>query len=229
MKKSDAVGLLAGRGWLSFTPPAFRDSVLSRLRLREYRKRESVYSAGDPTSGLLGIVSGGVEIEVPPPGATSHLVHYASTGFWFGEWSFIVGVRRYGSVAATRPTILSLLPTADCRAILKADPSAWQWFALLSAMTTELSVGFVTDSLLTDPAQRLAALLLRLSGMRSIAFQNREPSRVYLSREKLAHLAGLTRNSVIPVLRNFAERGWIEIGYGSILVMNVRALEKSIS
>ena len=96
-------------------------------------------------------------------------------------------------------------------------------------MTTELSVGFVTDSLLTDPAQRLAALLLRLSGMRSIAFQNREPSRVYLSREKLAHLAGLTRNTLIPVLRDFAERGWIEIGYGSILVMNVRALEKSIS
>ena len=201
MKKNGDVELLAGRGWLSFTPPAFRDRVLPRLRLREYRKRESVYSVGDPTSGLLGIVSGGVEIEVPPPGATPHLVHYASTGFWFGEWSFIVGVRRSGSVVATRPTTLSLLPAADCRAILKADPSAWQWFALLSAMTTELSVGFVTDSLLADPTHRLAALLLRLSGMRSIAFQNREPSRVYLSREKLAHLAGLTRNSVIPVLR----------------------------
>ena len=184
---------------------------------------------GRPTSGLLGIVSGGVEIEVPPPGTAPHLVHYASAGFWFGEWAFIVGVRRYGSVFAARPTMLGLLPAADCRAILKADPSAWQWIALLSAMTTELSVGVVTDSLLADPAQRLAALLLRLSGLRSIAFAAREPSQVYLSREKLAHLAGLSRNSVIPVLRKFAERGWIEIGYGSILVTNVKALQKSIS
>ena len=97
-------------------------------------------------------MSGGVEIEVPPPGATPHLVHYASAGFWFGEWAFIVGVRRYASVFAARPTMLGLLPAADCRAILKADPSAWQWIALLSAMTTELSVGVVTDSLLADPA-----------------------------------------------------------------------------
>ena len=229
MKNNDAVELLAERGWLSFTPPAFRDSVLSRLRLREYRKRETIYSAGDRPSGLLGIVSGGVEIEVPPPGTAPHLVHYASAGFWFGEWAFIVGVRRYASVFAARPTMLGLLPAADCRAILKADPSAWQWIALLSAMTTELSVGVATDSLLADPAQRLAALLLRLAGLRSIAFAAREPSQVYLSREKLAHLAGLSRNSVIPVLRKFAERGWIEIGYGSILVTNVKALQKSIS
>ena len=229
MKRNDAVELLAGRGWLSFTPPAFRDSVLSRLRLREYRKRETIYSAGDLSSGLLAIVSGGVEIEVPPPGAAPHLVHYSSTGFWFGEWSLIVGVRRYGSVFAARPTVLGMLPATDYRAILKADPAAWQWIALLSAMTTELSIGVVTDSLLADPTQRMAALLLRLSGMRSIAFQNREPSRIYLNREKLAHLAGLTRNSLIPVLRDFTERGWIEIRYGSILVTNVRALEKTVS
>jgi hypothetical protein len=83
--------------------------------------------------------------------------------------------------------------------------------------------------MLRDPAKRTAALLLRLSGVRNAVLPAKEPCVIYLSQEKLGHLANLSRNSVIPILGDFARRGYVEVGYGSIRVMDVKALLATIA
>ena len=221
--------VLASRGWLSFTPPGFRTDVLARTQLRQFRKGETVYRAGDPPGGLWGIVKGAVEIEWPPPGGTPHLVHFAAAGFWFGEGPLVADRPRAVTVIATRPSTLASLSLTDCHAILRADPPAWRWIALLSIMNTELSGGVVADLLQRDPVKRTAALLLRLSGVRSPIFGAPEPLPVYLSQEKLAQLVNLSRNSIIPILHDFVRSGWIEVRYGSILVIDVKALSATLT
>jgi CRP/FNR family transcriptional regulator, cyclic AMP receptor protein len=227
-KKSAATGL-ADHGWLAFTPPRFRAQVLARLRVREFKKGEAVYHAGDPPGGLWAVVKGAVEIEFPPQETTPHLLYFASPGFWFGEAPLILGNARLVTVIASRPSTLATLPLADCHALLEADPAAWRWIALMSLMTSELGAGFAADSLLRDPAKRMAALLLRLAGVRSKLFVAAKPAPILLSQDKLGQLANLSRNSVGPILRRFVARGCVKIRYGAIVVSNVRALSQTIA
>jgi CRP-like cAMP-binding protein len=228
-KKSSANALLANHGWLSFTPPRFRAQVLAQLRLREFRRGEAVYHAGDPPGGPWAVVKGAVEIEWPPQETVPHLLYFGTPGLWFGEAPLIVGNTRLVSVIAARPSTLASLPLSACHEILDADPSAWRWIALMSLMTTELSVGFAADSLLREPAKRTAAVLLRLAGVRNRVFPAAKPSPIYLSQDKVGQLANLSRNSVGPILRRFVARGCIRIRYGAIVITNVRALSQTIA
>lgn len=228
-KTPRATDFLANRGWLSLTPTKFRNAVLARIQLREFAKREAVYHAGDPPGGLWVIVQGAVEFEMPPPDAAPILVHFVTPGWWFGEWPLIHDKPRRISVVTSRPSTLATLPLADCRAILKADPSSWRWIAVLASMTLDLSGGVIADLMLRDPTERTAALLLRLSGVRSGVSPAKEPFPIYLSQEKVGHLANLSRNSIIPILRDFVQRGCIVVNYGSIVVTDVSGLSAAIS
>lgn len=221
--------VLAQRGWLAHTPPNFRKTVLARTQIREFRKGAVVYRLHDPPGGLWAVVKGAVELEIPSPGTATHLVHFAAPGFWFGEGPLVVGTSRMMTVIASRPSTLATLPLTDCHAILKADPTAWRWIALMSTMTLELTGGVIADLLLRDPRKRVAALLLRLAGMRSSVFVSQDPAPIYLSREKLAHLVNLSRNSIIPILSEFQKSGFIAARYGSIVVTDMKALTKAIA
>jgi CRP-like cAMP-binding protein len=220
---------LAKHGWLSFTPTGFQKDVLARIQTREFRKGEAVYRAGDPPGGLWVVIEGAVELELPPPETAPHFVHLAAPGFWFGEWPLIWDKPRRLTVIATQPSTLATLPLSECRAMLEADPSAWRWIALLSTMTSDLSAGIVSDLLLRDPVKRTAAVLLRVAGVRSHVFVAEEPFPILLSQEKLAHLVNLSRNSIIPILHDFVRLGFIELNYGSIVVIDVKGLSSAIS
>jgi CRP/FNR family cyclic AMP-dependent transcriptional regulator len=229
VKNSASADFLATHGWLSFTTPAFRKNVLARIQSREFKKGEAVYRAGDPPGGLWVLLDGSVELELPPPDTAPHFVHLASPGFWFGEWPLIWDKPRRLTVVATVPSTLATLPLAECRAVLEADPTAWRWIALLSTMTTDLSAGIVADLLLRDPEKRTAAVLLRVAGVRSHVFVSAQPSPIHLSQERLAHLVNLSRNSIIPILHDFVRLGFIEVKYGSISVVDVKGLSKTIA
>lgn len=229
VKEVGPLDALARRGWLAHTPPGFREAVLARTQVKEFRKGKAVYRLNDPPGGLWAVVKGAVELEVPSPGTATHLVHFAAPGFWFGEGPLVTGAPRMMTVIVSRPSTLATLPLADCHAILKADPTAWRWIALQSIMTLELSGGVIADLLLRDPVKRVAALLLRLSGTRSAVFASKEPGPIYLSQEKLAHLVNLSRNSIIPILGDFEKRGFIEARYGTIYVGDVKGLAATIS
>lgn len=230
MKENISVeAFLSAHGWLSFTSPEFRAAVLARIEMREFDKGEPVYRAGDPPGGLWALVEGAIEIESAPLGIAPHLMHFAVPGIWFGEGPLIAGVTRLVSVNACRPSTLVTLPLPACREILDADPGAWRWVALLSLMTSDLAGGIVADLMLRDPVKRTAALLLRLAGVRSKAFPSARAAPIYLSQEKLGSLVNLSRNSVIPVLHEFAQAGYIEVGYGEIRISDGIGLASVIS
>ena len=229
MKKTEIASFLAATGWLSFTSPEFRAAVLSRIEPRDFEKGAAVYRAGDPPGGLWALVDGAIEIESAAAGAAPHLMHFAVPGFWFGEGPLIFGVNRLVSVNASRPSTLVTLPLADCRAILDADPGAWRWIAMFSAMTTELASGVVADLLLRDPVKRTAALLLRLAGLRSKVFRSERAAPIYLSQEKVGQLVNLSRNSIIPVLHEFERAGLVKISYGEIRIVDTAGLEATLA
>ena len=114
-QNSRAAEFLSEHGWLSFTPPEFRDKVLRRVVLHKFGKGQTVYRAGDEPGGLWAIVEGAVEISGASPGAVPHLIHFGVPGFWVGEAPLIYGIRRIVTVTVVRPSKLVRSPASMAR------------------------------------------------------------------------------------------------------------------
>lgn len=215
--------MLAERGWLSLTSPAFRTAVLEKLSVHHFKGGDPVYRIDDRSGGLWAIMDGSIEAEMP--GATGpSLGHFATPGFWFGEGTLIHPTPRRVGVFAIGPATLAHVSLADCQAILAADPSGWRWIALLSTFSTDLVLQLAADLLLRDPEKRTAALLLRLSGQRNGRFLKSHRMPVQLSHEKLGQMVNLSRNAIGPILASFAGRGFIAVRYRSIDVLDAPGL-----
>ena len=181
MKTESAIQLLGQRGWLSFTPaglPQARAGADTDPRVRE---RHGHFPARGSAGGPWVIMKGAVRrSRCRCPASAPHFVHWRRPAYWFGEGPLIVGNAGWSRSSAIRQSTLGNAAAGRLSRNPQGRPGAWQWIALLSAMTTDLSMGVAVDSLLRDPSQRTAALLLRLAGVRSNVFQSKLPVTIQL-------------------------------------------------
>lgn len=224
IRRPDAIKFLATRGWLSLTSPEFRTSVFDRLHLREYKKGDTIYRAGDPPGGLWAVVSGGAQLE-----SEAHLTNFINPGIWFDEGPLVFGSNRRIGVIAVRPSMMATLPLPDCHAILRADPGAWRWVAVLASMLNVSAIERFNEHMLHDPAKRAAAALLRLSGVTRAPLWRMDPSPIYLSQQKIADLLNISRTSAVAILSDFERRRLIELQYGSIVVTDADGLREVVA
>lgn len=215
--------ILATSGWLSETPAPFRDAVLRRCGLRRYRQGDAIYRAGDPPGGLYGLVEGGVGVELSPDHREPYIGTFARPGFWIGEGSLLTHGPRFIGIRATRDSLLAHLPITEWEAIVRSDPEAWRWVALLSLRSGLMAVA-VVDALMTPGATgRLAAILLVLSGQGPPD----GATTIDVSQEALARMANLSRSTTGRVLHDFETRRLIESAYRQIRILDPIGLREA--
>jgi CRP-like cAMP-binding protein len=81
----------------------------------------------------------------------------------------------------------------------------------------DLTVTIAADLMIRDSERRCAAALLRLAGCRYAGPQDVTPVEVPLTQNELAGAANLSRNSVGTMLQRLATRGFVEVGYGTMI------------
>jgi CRP/FNR family transcriptional regulator, cyclic AMP receptor protein len=124
--------IVARQGWLSFTPALFRKTALERCQLQVFKAGATLYSVGDPTGGMFGLVRGNLAISIAPGERGPYIAHFARPGTWFGEAAAFTEQPRRIGLAATRNAKVLHLPLHTIREIVAADPGAWRWFGLAS-------------------------------------------------------------------------------------------------
>ena len=215
-------------GWLSETSEQFRDAVLSRCIVREYKRNDSVYRTGDDAGGLFGLVSGGVAVEVTPEDRDPYLGLFARPGFWIGEYTLITRRPRVIGLRVTLDSILAHLPLAQWDNIVAMDPVAWRWLAMLP-LRNEMKLFAIADALLVPRAPaRVAAMLLVLAS----AEQHMAPSAeivVEIAHEEIARITNLSRSSVGRILDDFAQRGLIAYKYRRLRIISLSGLQAARS
>src|SRR5206468_1325932 len=80
-----ALRALAKQGWFSQRSLHTRARLSSIAKLRTFAKDELVYLAGDPPSGVFGLVTGSLNISYPRADGEDYNVHRAGSGFWIGD------------------------------------------------------------------------------------------------------------------------------------------------
>jgi Cyclic nucleotide-binding domain len=113
-----AHAIVSREGWLSYTPPPFRQTVLARCKLEALKAGATIYSVGDPPGGMYGLVRGSFALSIAPGERGPYVAHFARPGTWFGEAAAFTEQPRRISLAVTRNS--NRPPTLDCVACYDA-------------------------------------------------------------------------------------------------------------
>jgi CRP/FNR family cyclic AMP-dependent transcriptional regulator len=224
MRVSEAPAILRAAGWLSQQPEKFANAVITAAEVVNIARGERLYSLDDPAGGLFGITSGYVEVLIAPGPLPPMLVHIGAPGWWVGEAALITRTRRRAELRARTSVQTIFVPERNIEAIAAADPLTWRRLA-------EISVAHLDDALSLAAClgtkvyeRRLALTLLRLAG--PTAEQSAAVS-LPIGQSELGEMAGLSRNSIVRLLRRLRQTGAVEVLYGQI-VMNPQRLRATL-
>jgi CRP-like cAMP-binding protein len=113
------------------------DACLACLRLRRYRKDETVFHQGDPGDALYVVASGLVKVVLPSPDTGEPaILATLRPGQFFGELAMLDGEPHSASVVALEPTEALVLGRDDFERLFEAEPSIRR--SLVLALTGEL-------------------------------------------------------------------------------------------
>jgi CRP-like cAMP-binding protein len=214
--RDDALGVMARHGWLSRRPAAFREEVVRRSRLRCFGAGESLYKAGDPPMGMVGVVSGVMHIRMPPADSIGSL---AAIGQWIGDATAFMGEPRWVSLTAGSRLHVLHLPQSEFELMIADAAKCWH-FAINTAEALAEAVTVVGNLIQPDSEIRVAQRLLTLMGVHGAD----RTLGIDISQADLATMCGLARQTLNKVLTGLEARGLVRLGYRRVEVTDPAGL-----
>lgn len=182
-----------------------------------YPKGKLLYNQGDLADCFYYLFSGRIKTFISSTDGNERLLTVYKKGDILGEASFFDGRPRVSSAQLmTDAQVIPIDRPALERCLAQTPDLAFSLLKYLSATVWMLSTHLDATSFL--PAEiRIIRLLL-----------NMDPGgehHIPCTHEELGYTLGLSRVTVSRVLGNLAKRGWIQLGYRSVTLVDLPALE----
>ena len=209
---------------LSMTPLFSGLTLEDRLRLtvnaeiRRYERDESLFNQGGTVSGMYVLLNGQVKVVQVTPDGREVVLHVIKSGQTIAEAAvFQHGVYPAHAVAMVASRVLFLSARTVLDAIVQ-DPQ------LTVRMLTSLSNRLREFTQMTGEQQRGTALS-RLAGWLLHQEKGEGVVRLEMSRETLASMLGLTRETLSRALSRLQRMGLIAINKKEIRLLDQAGLE----
>jgi CRP-like cAMP-binding protein len=207
------------------------DACLACLRVRRFRRDETVFHQGDPGDALHVIASGAVKIVLPSPAAgEAAILATLGPGDFFGELALLDGDPHSASVITLEPTETLVLGRADFERLFETQPGLRR--ALVASLARHLRrlTGHVEALHFLDLRERLALRIAELATDEAGVLGSSRTGEVRLDRHytqsELAGMVGGSRESVNRILAEFVTRGLIRFERDTLVVPDVGRLTK---
>jgi len=220
LEREDGLRILSQTGWLSTTPPEFRDKVLTACRWRRVEAGALITLSGENAADVIGGAHGVVALTSALGVPDSSWITLMHAVFWIGYGPIMSGKpRRVTAIARTEVWLASLSPTV-IKSALARRPEWWEHMLPLALEYGDYSAGIAADLAIRGSARRCAAVLMRLGGVDRFPAQPDldTPILVPITQDEVAVAANLSRNTVGKILADFAKAGLIATGYGGIML-----------
>jgi CRP-like cAMP-binding protein len=207
---AEGAAILRHADWFAGTAPDFQAAVLAQCQWQWFATGETITHGGDTAGGMVAIARGAVSI-IPAVGpADLPMIHIARAPFWLGSNPLVNHLPRLVSVIARSRCLLALVPEHGLGVLLAENPGWWRFVALYLTETVGLVSQVAADLLIPDSRRRCIAVLLRIAGCR---VAGTAPAQAAMTRDELAGMANLSRQTIGPMLRGLADAGLVEVGY----------------
>ncbi|MCL7943562.1 Crp/Fnr family transcriptional regulator [Marinobacter sp. ATCH36] len=210
-----------------FPETAFRD-LAAIARIRRFEADELIHSKGSATSTLNVIASGVVRISsVNPAGREATLVMF-SAGTWFGDSVFSPGMRRvYGATAHEAATLVEF-PGDLFRELMARYPECYPVIVDMVSRRLWAAMSIIEDDALRGIAARVGRRLLFLAQIQGNDVVGTDPVTIWITREHLANMMGMTRQGVHKWIKDFERRGLVQLAYGRITLTDPVVLQRHL-
>jgi CRP/FNR family cyclic AMP-dependent transcriptional regulator len=179
---------------------------------KEYRKRVTIFSQGDPGDAVFYIEKGKVKLTVVSTRGKEAVVAILGSGDFFGE-GCLVGqpLRMATATAMTECSILRIQKETMTR-MLRNEPALSELFMTYLLTRNVRIEEDLVDQLFNSSEKRLARILLLLTRFGKDGQQELVVPRI--SQETLAEMVGTTRSRVSFFMNKFRKLGLIEYNGG---------------
>ena len=195
-----------------FNAQEFLGSAGIARKVADFRRKERVFSQGDPANHVFYIQKGGVRLSVVNETGKEAVVGVLGSGDFFGEGCLAAQPIRIGSATAIAATTVLIIEKKEMIRVLHAEQSfSDRFISYMLSRNIRIEEDLV-DQLFNSSEKRLARTLLLLSRYG----KEDKPQRVLpkVSQEMLAEMVGTTRSRVNFFMNKFRKLGFIKYNGG---------------
>ena len=181
-------------------------------KVAEFKKKETIFSQGDPGTNVMYIQKGGVRLSVVNETGKEAVVAVLGPGDFFGEGCLAGQPLRMGTATAITPTTALVIEKKEMIRVLHAEHEfSDRFITYMLARNIRIEEDLV-DQLFNSSEKRLARTLLLLARYG----QEDKPQKVLpkISQEMLAEMVGTTRSRVNFFMNKFRKLGFIKYNGG---------------
>jgi CRP/FNR family transcriptional regulator, cyclic AMP receptor protein len=195
-----------------FDAQAFLDSAGVARKVAEFKKKEAIFSQGDPAKNVLYIRKGAVRLSVVNETGKEAVVAVLGPGDFFGEGCLAGQPIRIGSATAIATTTALVIEKKEMIRVLHVEHAfSDRFIAYMLSRNIRVEEDLV-DQLFNSSEKRLARTLLLLARYG----KEDKPQKVLpkISQEMLAEMVGTTRSRVNFFMNKFRKLGFIKYNGG---------------
>jgi len=195
-----------------FNAQDFLDSAGVARKVAEFKKKETIFSQGDPATNVLYIQKGMVRLSVVNETGKEAVVAVLEPGDFFGEGCLAGQPIRIGTATAVAATAVLIIEKKEMIRVLHAEHAFSDRF-ISHMLSRNIRVEEdLVDQLFNSSEKRLARTLLLLARYG----KEDKPQRVLpkVSQEMLAEMVGTTRSRVNFFMNKFKRLGFIKYNGG---------------
>jgi CRP/FNR family cyclic AMP-dependent transcriptional regulator len=195
-----------------FDTEAFLNSVGVARTIREFEKKQTLFSQGDPCKEIMYIQKGDVKISVVSKTGKEAVVGMLGQGDFIGEGGLAGQTMRMGTATATTPVIALVINNTEMFRVLHSETTFSDHFITYMLQRNVRIEEDLIDQLFNSSEKRLARTLLLLARYGKEDHPHRLLPKI--PQETLAEMVGTTRSRVNFFMNKFKKLGFIKYNGG---------------
>jgi CRP-like cAMP-binding protein/CheY-like chemotaxis protein len=196
------------------------EDLLKDKKVREYKKKETIYREGDYANYLYFLEKGKVKGYKTDDYGKEFVTDLYAEGDFIGYFELLKGEEYSDSVSALENSSLLIIPRRDFEELIQKNRDVASKFIKMLANNVSEKEEELLRLAFSPVRERAAAALIKLYHK----FSDDNNLKISISREDLASLVGTATESVIRTLSDFKDEELIEIQGRDILIKDLDRL-----
>lgn len=223
-----AAGLHGLNALLSASTGAAQLASLKKDRnTTRYKKKQNIYAAGNRPAYLYYLLQGKVKNYKRNDEGKELIIGLYNEGDFFGYNALLEGGNYQDNAEALEDSVLAFIPHEDFEQLIGSNPEVLGKFIhMLSREMAEKEqqlIGLAYNSLRKKVAEALLILEKKYNTSHSKTFT------IDISRENLAAVAGVAKESLIRTLGDFRDEQLITLKEGQIAFLSIKKLAEMVN
>jgi CRP-like cAMP-binding protein len=203
-------------------PGAF-DQLCRYAKHATLKRGATICSKGDPGTSLFAVISGTVKISTTSADGRSAILNLIGAGEIFGEIAVLDGQARTADATANSNCEIFVIDRREFIPFVKSQPALAMKFIELLCTRLRWTSEQVEQVILQNLPGRLASALIRLTEKDKLTPGGRT---IAVTQQEISEMVGMTRESINKQLRVWADRKWVRLEHGAIVVLNAGPLQE---